>query len=1475
MIKFLSLILFFFCQIFLAKSQTCNNWLYNPVNPSFVEAGQVNISGNKITVEATINRTTTYSGGQIFGGDIVSKHNTPADANYLLRPNNAEITTTNGYFRTPDICDIQLNKTYHVAMVYDGSTLKFYRNGFLMSQVAASGTLFQNTWKTTIGYYEPRTFNTNFIGYINEVRIWNVAKTQAELKTYMNASLPNPTTQAGLVAYYTFDNLVNKQGNAAFNGTLGGSAAINQANTNCTFTPDSCNIVVTPGIGGIINDYTPVLAFNPCTNLVTVADAGAFKTGDTVLMIQMQGAIIDSNNTAAFGGVTDYKNAGNYTFNFVKGKSGNIIELKNTITRGFDVPNGKVQLIRVPYFNTANITSTLTCLPWDGAKGGVLVFNARDNVQLNANIDVSGKGFRGGNSANTGSQVLSCMQNNYFYPAPSTIAAAKGEGIALISTGKSYGKGALANGGGGGLGHNSGGGGGSNATSGGFGGYQLEACGNAPFDNRGIGGKPLLYSNAQNKIFMGGGGGSGHVDNIGGSAMQGGNGGGIVIIQTTNMSSAGYAILSKGGDAPQCTSPAFANCHDAGGGGGGGGAILINAATYANTLQLNVAGGKGGDISIFNIAAGAGRIGPGGGGGAGVTWLNAPSKPANVTPAINGGLNGVIPGDNNNPWGATAGQTGSNLFSLAVHTSNLPFKKNVDSVRIKDSLSSCSGYHFSGTAYTSFTPVTSWQWYFGDATTANTQNTAHVYTNTGNYTVKLIVTDINGCKDSISKMVTVAAGLGIDFNYQRTVCTPFEVAFNGIGIVGHTSVWHFGDGTTVSGQANATHSYAGPGNYLVKYIVTNGTCQDSIIKTISVNVTTNNIVNTNDTTICFGSSKQLLTRPALSFCWTPATYLDNPNSPNPTTNTTQNITYYYTAEVTGINLLTNGNFNSGNTGFTSNYNFANPNTTEAQFFIGPSPAAWNPGLSNCGDHTTGNGNMLLVNGAPTPDAIVWTQQVAVTPNTNYAFSTWVQALWPPNPAQLRFSINGNDVGTPITASLPTCNWSQFYTTWNSGSNTTATISIVNKNTAVQGNDFALDDISFAPVFLERDSVKITVDSLVVKTNNDISGCAGTSFQLNTSGAISYNWSPGTGLNNSAIANPVALPTATTRYIVTGTNGNGCTSKDTVTISLLPTPVISKTPDSSICKNGSLQLSATGGGAYSWLPVGSLANANTANPVATPLVATVYYVTVTGVNSCTSSDSLKISIRPDPAFTLTPSRNTCQNTFVALAATGGSTYSWTPAVTLNQPTSANTMASPLSTTTYSVSIFEAVCNIDTTLSTTITVLPAPVITTNKSNDIDCSNNNSRLTAAGADQYIWTPALSLSNPLIGNPVASPGVTTKYLVQGTDLMGCSGFDSVIVNVSQANKNGYLMPTAFSPNNDGLNDCYGMKNWGAILELDFSIYNRFGARVFYTNQPGQCWNGKYKGIDQDPAVFIYIIKAKTSCDNAVFKKGAFSLVR
>jgi len=223
------------CQIDAAIA--CNSWLSTPSIPSAINIGDLDISGNQLTIEALINQTTPNVD---FDGDIVAKHTSPLNDNYLLRPSYCSITTSNGFFQTPPICNVLSNQNYHVAMVYDGTTLKFYRNGFLMSQVNASGNLFQNNYDARIGYYAFQDYNSQFLGFINEVKIWNTSRTQSQIRATMFSTLTSPTTQTGLLAYYTFDNLLNKQGNTNYNGIINGAAMINQTNPGCIFIKDSC-----------------------------------------------------------------------------------------------------------------------------------------------------------------------------------------------------------------------------------------------------------------------------------------------------------------------------------------------------------------------------------------------------------------------------------------------------------------------------------------------------------------------------------------------------------------------------------------------------------------------------------------------------------------------------------------------------------------------------------------------------------------------------------------------------------------------------------------------------------------------------------------------------------------------------------------------------------------------------------------------------------------------------------------------------------------------------------------------------------------------------------------------------------------------------------------------------------------------------------------------------------------------------------
>ncbi|GAB2821465.1 PKD domain-containing protein [Ferruginibacter profundus] len=1236
-----------------------------------------------------------------------------------------------------------------------------------------------------------------------------------------------------------------------------------------TVSPTGCS-----GIGNIINDYTPVLAFDPCKNILTVGDATAFNPGDTVLVIQMKGAVIDSTNTAAFGTITDYKNSGNYEFNYVKSKTGNTIELKNVVTRNYDLPNGKVQLIRVPYYQNATIASTLTCPPWNGSTGGVLVLNAADSVTLNADIDVKGKGFRGGAGFNNNlGSTSNCFQNEYVYPLGSIYSGNKGESITSISNNITGGKGALASAGGAGLDHNGGGGGGANGGAGGFGGYQLKECGNDPFDNRGIGGRALTYNNTANKIFMGGGGGSGHANNPG-TVPAGGNGGGIIMINAQKIKNNGFKIIASGDSANICTQGAGITCHDGMGGGGAGGTVLLNVTQVLNSTIVEEKGGKGADMT-GPIAGGT--IGPGGGAGGGVLWMPGAAILSNVNPVNTGGIGGVLTNGGNINWGTTAGAPGINVFNLQVPVDAVPFKVNIDSVRFSFANNSCNSFNFFGFGYVNSSPVVSWLWNFGDGNTATTQNTSHTYSSAGTYTVRLTITDNNGCKDSILRSVVVAGTSAFDFSYKQDVCNPLSVQFTGAGAALINPYWSFGDLGTSTGTLTPTHTYTATGNYLVRFSVNNA-CNDTVSKVIAINVTQADIVLTPDTTICFGSTKLLRAQYANDFCWSPATYLNNPALTNPTTSTPANITYYYTAEILGNNLVPNGDFSSGNTGFTSDYSYQTSNSVaNAVYGVTTNAQTWNAGASPCLDHTNGTGNMLVANGATVSGKKLWKSSFNVTPNTSYQFSAWIQSVSLANFAVFKFYINGVQFGPTLNAPPVACQWVQQKLNWNSGNNTTVDLSLEDFTYDADGNDFALDDISFNSVSIKRDSVKITVDTPKIAASGTATVCAGVATQLNATGGATYVWTPATGLSNATIANPLATPATNTTYTVTGTTVNGCSAQASVAITIQPKPVITKSNDTSICKNTSVQLLATGGTSYVWTPAATLNNPNIANPIATPTAAvTQYYVTVinNNVNTCSNRDSVKVTIKADPVFTVSPAQSTCNGTPAQLNASGGNIYLWSPAALVSNAAIANPAAIAGTTTNYSVTITESVCNVSKTLFTLVTVNPVPLVTASKSNDIDCSIEFSNLSATGAAQYTWTPTTGLNNSSIANPVARPVTTTQYVVKGSNAFGCYDSDTLTVAVTKIGQSLYLMPNTFTPNGDGKNDCFGIKYWGIVEQMEFSIYNRYGERVFYTTDPYQCWNGLYKSDKPLPGNYVYYIKAKTAC-GTVERKGNVLLIR
>ena len=165
------------------------------------------------------------------------------------------------------------------------------------------------------------------------------------------------------------------------------------------------------------------------------------------------------------------------------------------------------------------------------------------------------------------------------------------------------------------------------------------------------------------------------------------------------------------------------------------------------------------------------------------------------------------------------------------------------------------------------------------------------------------------------------------------------------------------------------------------------------------------------------------------------------------------------------NLLMNGDFSGGNVGFTNDYTYvpSGVSQTPGTYSVRTNSQNFNPGYTLFYDHTTGSGNMLLIDGLPGSTKYAWTETVSVMTNTQYTFSCWATSSDPYNVPTLQFSINGNQIGSEITLSTSSGQWQQFIAIWNSGANNSAAISVVddNPNGYTYGNDFALDDFSFS------------------------------------------------------------------------------------------------------------------------------------------------------------------------------------------------------------------------------------------------------------------------------------------------------------------------------------------------------------------------------------------------------------------------------
>ena len=538
----------------------------------------------------------------------------------------------------------------------------------------------------------------------------------------------------------------------------------------------------------------------------------------------------------------------------------------------------------------------------------------------------------------------------------------------------------------------------------------------------------------------------------------------------------------------------------------------------------------------------------------------------------------------------------------------------------------------------------------------------------------------------------------------------------------------------------------------------------------------------NDTTLCQGSSITLTAPNGYGYY----NWSNNTHNQSITVSTAGN----YSVEV-GIvlnNIVVNGTFESGNTGFTTSYAPGSGGsygtlTNAGQYAITTNPNLVHNLFSSCSDHTPVGTKMLVVNGAGTPNSMVWSQTVTVTPNTDYQIGAWIMSVVQTAASDLgllQFSINGVQIGGTFSPGQSPCVWSQFTNTWNSGASTTAVLKILNQNTVNTGNDFAIDDITFAPVCKKTDDINITISPLPVQTTTLVNptSCAiapNGSITINCPTGVSFSFNGGTTWQTSNIMTGLAAGT----YTVKTKNAAGCMVSSTVTLTTTVTTLTQTTsstnpttctgaPDGAITINCATGVQYSFDGGTTWQ----------ASNVQNGLAAGTYTVQSKNIDGCIASSSVTLA---DALSTQTQTTTDVNPTTCTGPADGSITINSGTAVQYSFDGGATWQTSNvmngLAAGTYNVMSKDAGGCSTSSTETLISTAAQPTQTTTVTSSTTCTgtpDGSITINCATGVQYsfdggtTWQPSNVLSNIGAGT----------YTVMSQNAGGCTASSSVIVN-------------------------------------------------------------------------------------------------
>ena len=407
-----------------------------------------------------------------------------------------------------------------------------------------------------------------------------------------------------------------------------------------------------------------------------------------------------------------------------------------------------------------------------------------------------------------------------------------------------------------------------------------------------------------------------------------------------------------------------------------------------------------------------------------------------------------------------------------------------------------------------------------------------------------------------------------------------------------------------------------------------------------------------------------------------------------------------------------------------------------------------------------------------------------------------------------------------------------------------------------------------------DSVKIS--KYIINTIPDTSICFGDTlflFANSTLVGARYEWS-GTTLGlfspSALTANPYTIPQQSGKITVRITNDGVCADKE---IKVVVNKLAVESNNVSVCGKQSIQLKASGGSKYKWVPSTFLSNDTIAEPFCNADTSITYQLSITN-GKCSEVFEVRVEVDSMPSTKAIEDAYICSRQFVRLGATGSSkgTYEWFPKAGLDSPNSATPLANPIVTTQYVVKGSNGACfNYDT-----VTIYVVDSIGTQLNFSFDSCNRTfygSQILGDGKALIIWD--MGNGDTLIGQDVRYTfDKIGNYNIRviSNPSAPCSTSTELNLNYPLVDEKARKIPNAFTPNGDGENDYFKIYFGNVQCRIDYlQIYSRWGELVFDSNRDNSFeWDGRYKGELCAEGVYVYIMKGEGFED-----KGWFALFR